>query len=192
MGAMMGGPARAQISTPCNASMINVFTPCMNYLTNSSSNGATSSPTSQCCDSLKSLTAGGMDCLCLLVTASVPFKVPINRTLAISLPRACQMPGVPAQAHHFLRQFLTRNSSSSFFYAASSILPSPTTPSLAPESDTTTLSTPPSSSVDTDTPSSSSSGGRSDLTPSSSSSSHSLSPSLLKIIALGLVLLKFY
>jgi hypothetical protein len=35
--------------------------------------------------------------LCLVVTGSVPFGVPINRTLAISLPRACNVPGVPVQ-----------------------------------------------------------------------------------------------
>lgn len=90
------GPCRAQISTPCNASVMNSFAPCMNFLTNSTSRGS-SSPTTQCCDSLKSLTSGGMDCLCLIVTASVPFRIPINRTLAISLPRACNMPGVPVQ-----------------------------------------------------------------------------------------------
>jgi hypothetical protein len=92
----MAGPSYAQISTPCNPSTITtVFTPCMSFLTNSSANGT--SPTTQCCTALKSLTSSGMDCLCLIVTASVPFKIPINRTLAVSLPRACNMPGVPVQ-----------------------------------------------------------------------------------------------
>lgn len=93
---VMAGPSYAQISTPCNASTLStLFTPCMSFLTNSSANGT--SPTTECCSALKSLTSGGMDCLCLIVTASVPFKIPINRTLAISLPRACKMPGVPVQ-----------------------------------------------------------------------------------------------
>ncbi|XP_042059198.1 non-specific lipid transfer protein GPI-anchored 20-like [Salvia splendens] len=88
-------PASAQISTPCTPSMITTFTPCMNFVTNSSLSG--SSPPSECCNSLKSLMSSGKDCLCLIVTGSVPFNVPLNRTLAISLPRACNMPGVPLQ-----------------------------------------------------------------------------------------------
>ena len=91
-----GAPAYAQISTPCNVSVLSTFfTPCMNFLTSSSANGT--SPTTQCCSALKSLTSGGMDCLCLIVTGSVPFRIPFNRSLAISLPRACNMPGVPVQ-----------------------------------------------------------------------------------------------
>ncbi|KAG6727249.1 hypothetical protein I3842_02G120700 [Carya illinoinensis] len=88
-------PVYGQISTPCNASIISSFTPCMNLLTNSTANGT--SPSADCCNSLKSLTSGGLDCLCLIVTGSVPFQIPINRSLAISLPRACNMPGVPVQ-----------------------------------------------------------------------------------------------
>jgi len=94
---VIAAPAKAQVTTPCNASMINsVVNPCMNYLTNSTSNG-TSSPTAQCCNSIKSLTGTGMDCLCLIVTGNLPFTIPINRTLAISLPRACNLPRVPLQ-----------------------------------------------------------------------------------------------
>ncbi|CAN1129156.1 Non-specific lipid transfer protein GPI-anchored 21 [Linum perenne] len=88
-------PVNAQITTPCTATGITGLTPCMNFLTNSTSNGA--SPTSDCCNSLKNLTGASMDCICLVLTASVPFQLPINRTLAISLPRACNMPGVPLQ-----------------------------------------------------------------------------------------------
>ncbi|KAJ6306624.1 hypothetical protein OIU78_021863 [Salix suchowensis] len=84
-----------QISTPCTASMISTFTPCINFITGSSNNG--SSPTASCCSSFKSLMSTGMDCACLLMTASVPVLPPINRTLAISLPRACKMSGVPMQ-----------------------------------------------------------------------------------------------
>ncbi|PON55231.1 Bifunctional inhibitor/plant lipid transfer protein/seed storage helical domain containing protein [Parasponia andersonii] len=84
-----------QISTPCTFTMITSFTPCLNFITGSSSNGSLS-PTRGCCSSLKSLMSSGMDCACLLVTANVPFQLPINRTLAISLPRACNM-NVPIQ-----------------------------------------------------------------------------------------------
>ncbi|KAL1214348.1 Non-specific lipid transfer protein GPI-anchored 21 [Cardamine amara subsp. amara] len=65
---------------------------CMNFLT-----GSDTSPTTACCGALKSLTGIGMECLCLIVTASVPINLPINRTLAISLPRACGIPNVPVQ-----------------------------------------------------------------------------------------------
>lgn len=82
------------INTPCTVSMISSVTPCLNFITGSSSNGS-SAPTTGCCDSLKSLLSGGRDCFCLLVTANVPIQLPINRTLAISLPRACNMEGVP-------------------------------------------------------------------------------------------------
>ncbi|XP_013603564.1 PREDICTED: non-specific lipid transfer protein GPI-anchored 2-like isoform X2 [Brassica oleracea var. oleracea] len=79
----------AQINTPCSPTMLSSVTGCMSFLT-----GGASSPTSDCCEALISLTGTGMDCLCLIVTANVPLDLPVNRTLAISLPRAC---GVPVQ-----------------------------------------------------------------------------------------------
>ncbi|XP_015891521.3 non-specific lipid transfer protein GPI-anchored 16-like [Ziziphus jujuba] len=84
-----------QINTPCTASMISSFTPCINFITGSTNNG--SSPTQSCCSSLLSMTSGSMDCICLVITANVPFPLPVNRTLAISLPQACNMSGVPLQ-----------------------------------------------------------------------------------------------
>ncbi|XP_057424763.1 non-specific lipid transfer protein GPI-anchored 20-like [Lotus japonicus] len=196
----------AQISTPCNASVLStLFTPCMSFLTSSSANGS-SSPTTECCGALKSLTSSGMDCLCLLVTASIPFKLPINRTLAISLPRACNMPGVPVQCKASGSPLpapgpgslgLSPASAPSGFTPtpspqASSELPSPTSPSLAPQSDTSVpLLTPPSPSVDSDTPSSSTGSGRSNLTPSSAMTSYNVPPSAL-LIALGFAVLKYY
>lgn len=105
---VMGAPSYGQISTPCNASILGTFfTPCMNFLTNSSGNGT--SPTTECCSALKSLTSGGMDCLCLIVTGSVPFRIPVNRTLAISLPRACNMAGVPVQCKGKFLHFRTND-----------------------------------------------------------------------------------
>ncbi|KAI9089766.1 hypothetical protein K1719_029059 [Acacia pycnantha] len=206
MVAIVAAPARGQISTPCNASIINSFTPCMNYLTNSSSGGS-SSPTTQCCDSLKSLTAGSMDCLCLIFTGSVPFQLPINRTLAISLPRACRMQRVPVQCKATgsplpapgpasLGPSASPTSVPSGFSSpspspqVSSIPPSSQlTPSGAPESDTT----PQSPSVDnTNTPPSTTS-GRSDVNPSSSAiSSSTFSPSFLLIASALTALLNYY
>ncbi|ESQ36378.1 hypothetical protein EUTSA_v10008963mg [Eutrema salsugineum] len=82
----------AQINTPCSPNMLSSVSGCMDFLT-----GGGNSPTTGCCGALKSLTGTGMDCLCLIVTANVPLNIPINRTLAISLPRACGMPGVPVE-----------------------------------------------------------------------------------------------
>ncbi|XP_071724244.1 non-specific lipid transfer protein GPI-anchored 16-like [Rutidosis leptorrhynchoides] len=84
------------INTACTSSMITSFTPCFNFFTGSTSNGS-STPTTQCCSSLKSMMSNSMDCACLIVTANVPIQLPINRTLALSLPRACNMDGVPLQ-----------------------------------------------------------------------------------------------
>ncbi|CAA2976178.1 Hypothetical predicted protein [Olea europaea subsp. europaea] len=77
-----------QINTACTSSMISSFTPCFNYLTGSSGSG--SSPTAECCNSLKNLTSDSMDCTCLIVTGNVPVSIPfISSILAISLPRMC-------------------------------------------------------------------------------------------------------
>lgn len=86
-----------QTNVPCSASMLSSFSPCLNFVTNSSANGT--SPTADCCNSIRSLASGSRDCLCLIVTGGVPFQIPINRTLAISLPRACNLPGVPLQCN---------------------------------------------------------------------------------------------
>ncbi|KAJ8547320.1 hypothetical protein K7X08_010906 [Anisodus acutangulus] len=37
----------------------------------------------------------GTNCLCLIVTGGIPFQMPMNPNLAMSLPSACNMPGVP-------------------------------------------------------------------------------------------------
>ncbi|KAL5182126.1 hypothetical protein HKD37_01G002854 [Glycine soja] len=191
MAMVMAAPAYAQISsTPCSTSMINsLFNPCMNFLTNSSANGT--SPTAECCNSIKSLTSGGMDCLCLIITGNVPFRIPINRTLAISLPRACNLPRLPLQCKTSGGSPLPAPGPAAFGPSlspsapslspeASFVLPSP---SLAPVSDTT----PPLL-----TPSSATTGsGRSDLTPSSAMSSYRFLPSVV-LIVLGFAVLKHY
>ncbi|KAL2935818.1 Protein YLS3 [Bienertia sinuspersici] len=84
-----------QVSTPCTTSMISTFTPCLNYITGSTSDGAT--PSSNCCDALKSVMSSSMDCACLMVTASVPLPLIVNRTLALGLPRICKAAGVPVK-----------------------------------------------------------------------------------------------
>ncbi|KAL0458164.1 UNVERIFIED_CONTAM: hypothetical protein Slati_0443600 [Sesamum latifolium] len=87
--------AKAQISTPCTTSVISSFTPCFNYLTGSTGTG--SSPTEDCCNSLRSLMTDNVDCACLIITGNVPVSIPfINANLAISLPRVCKN-SVPLQ-----------------------------------------------------------------------------------------------
>ncbi|XP_077247748.1 non-specific lipid transfer protein GPI-anchored 20-like [Tasmannia lanceolata] len=88
-------PISGQITTGCTNSMISSFTPCLNFITGSSANG--SSPTAGCCSSLSSLLSSSTDCACLILTGNVPFQLPINRALAISLPRACNGASVPLQ-----------------------------------------------------------------------------------------------
>lgn len=88
-------PVYGQINSPCTTSMLTSLTPCLNFITNSSANGT--SPTSDCCNMLKTFMTNGTSCFCLIATGSVPFNIPINRTLALSLPRACNQPGVPLQ-----------------------------------------------------------------------------------------------
>ncbi|KAK3042184.1 hypothetical protein RJ639_001304, partial [Escallonia herrerae] len=198
-------PVYGQISTPCTSSMITSFTPCMNFVTNSSTNG--SSPTAACCNSLKSITSNGTDCLCLIATGSIPFQIPINRTLAISLPRACNMPGVPLQCKASgapipapgpvaLGPSLSPKTSPSSspgvlsqpllscehvltpFGIAGSTVPGSTTPALAPEADATPALTPPST-TGSQAPTANS-GSRPVVNPTSAATpSHSLSPSLL-------------
>ncbi|KAE8676199.1 Bifunctional inhibitor/lipid-transfer protein/seed storage 2S albumin superfamily protein, putative isoform 1 [Hibiscus syriacus] len=63
---------KGQSTTACSASMISSFTPCLNFITGSSSNG--SSPTQDCCGSLKSLISRSMDCARLLIAANVPLS----------------------------------------------------------------------------------------------------------------------
>lgn len=85
----------SQSITICSRAMTRSFSPCLNYLTSSSSSA--SSPTEACCTSLKNLMSNGQDCLCLIVTGGVLFQIPFNRALALSLPRACKMAGVPVE-----------------------------------------------------------------------------------------------
>ncbi|OVA05427.1 Bifunctional inhibitor/plant lipid transfer protein/seed storage helical domain [Macleaya cordata] len=172
-------PVYGQITTACTTSMISSFTPCMNFITGSTGNGS-STPTADCCNSLKSLLGTSMDCACLIITGSVPVQLPINRTLAISLPRACKMGGVPVQCKASGTP-LPAPGPVSFGSGSSAPSPSPLSSSPtasfvpqstspAPEPDTTSLTTPPASPpLNSETPTSIP-GRRPVLTPTSSAS----------------------
>ncbi|XVF63078.1 hypothetical protein PTKIN_Ptkin09bG0060000 [Pterospermum kingtungense] len=192
-------PVYGQINTPCSPSMLNTFTPCMNFLTNSSANA--SSPSADCCNSLKTLTSSGMGCVCLIVAGGVPFQIPINRTLAISLPRACNMPSVPVQCKAAagapvpapgpisLAPTLSPGASPTLS-PKGSIVPEPTPSAVSPESDTTPALTPPSTTVGSEGPTATT-GSRPVLTPSAASPSYSLSPFIV-VLALGFAIFKYY
>ncbi|KAJ4845493.1 hypothetical protein Tsubulata_036199 [Turnera subulata] len=180
-------PVYGQINTPCSPSMLASFTPCMNFLTNSTANGT--SPTADCCGALRNLTSNGMDCLCLIVTGSVPFQVPINRSLAIGLPRACNMPGVPVQCKATRAPVPAPGTILSLNYCASAV-PGPISVTPPPESDTTPALTPPS--TDSTEAPAATTGSRPVLTPPSAAMpSCNLSPSLL-LFAVAFVVLKNY
>lgn len=92
---LAAAPASGQVATSCTASLITTFTPCLNFVTGSTNGGG--SPTQQCCGSLAEMVRTGADCACLILTGNVPFSLPINRTLAVSLPKLCSSTSVPLQ-----------------------------------------------------------------------------------------------
>lgn len=81
------------IGTPCTGPMMTSFTPCMNFLTNSSSNGS-SLPSEDCCSVVRTMMTNAMNCICLIVTGGFPFQMPMNPNVVMSLPSSCNMPGV--------------------------------------------------------------------------------------------------
>ncbi|KAG8098509.1 hypothetical protein GUJ93_ZPchr0013g37510 [Zizania palustris] len=93
--AVLVAPATGQVSMSCTASLVTTFTPCLNFVTGSTNGGG--SPTQQCCSSLAEMVRTGADCACLVLTGNVPFNLPINRALAMSLPKLCNSMSVPLQ-----------------------------------------------------------------------------------------------
>ncbi|KAL6880633.1 hypothetical protein ACP4OV_012198 [Aristida adscensionis] len=95
-------PASAQgqstgTAASCTAALVTSFTPCLNFITNSTNGGGGGSPTAGCCRSLGALVNASTGCACLILTGGVPLGVPINRTLAVTLPRACNSMSLPLQ-----------------------------------------------------------------------------------------------
>ncbi|KAF0909390.1 hypothetical protein E2562_035830 [Oryza meyeriana var. granulata] len=84
------------VAASCTASLITSFTPCFNFITNSS-NGGGGTPTADCCQSVAAMINTSTSCACLVLTGNVPLGIPINRTLAITLPKACNSMSVPLQ-----------------------------------------------------------------------------------------------
>ncbi|OWM74298.1 sulfated surface glycoprotein 185-like [Punica granatum] len=196
-------PVLGQVSTPCSPAMISSFTPCFNFITNSSANG-TISPSTDCCSSLKLLANTSVSCLCLIMTANVPIQLPINRTLAISLPRACNMPGLPVQCKASGAPIpapgpMALGPTSSAPGASPTASPTASAPAPVPEvepppalppvSDTPPVLTPPSPPATSTTP-----GSRPVVNPPAASGvTHVPSPTLfLPVTILGSLMMKFY
>ncbi|KAK6130219.1 hypothetical protein DH2020_036029 [Rehmannia glutinosa] len=180
------------ITTPCTPTMITAFTPCMNFVTNSSPNGTT--PTADCCNSLSSLMTNGKECLCLIATGSVPFRIPINRTLAVSLPRACNMPGVPLQCKAAGAPAPAPGPVANGPSFSPSGAPSPSVQELAPPEPLSPRSAPGADASPTPpapTSTGGSTGSRAGVTPSSAQSSYSVS--FLHFVAvIGAIAMKYY
>ncbi|KAE9455008.1 hypothetical protein C3L33_13091, partial [Rhododendron williamsianum] len=173
-------PTYAQINSPCSPSMITSFAPCMAFVTNSSAAGAP--PTPACCSALQTISSNGTECMCQIATGS-PFQVPINRTLAISLPRACNMPGVPLQCKAAGAPVSAP--------AASNTLPTSESPGLAPEAGTTPELTPPSTNTVSSQAPTANSGSRPVVTTSAAHPPAAVSPSLFFTL-FGAFVLKCY
>ncbi|KAJ8531467.1 hypothetical protein K7X08_026901 [Anisodus acutangulus] len=87
-------PSNAQfVTSPCTATMLTSFTPCLNFL----GNNGTAAPSASCCNALRTMMGNGTDCLCVIATSGIPFQIPINPNTTMSLPRACNMARVPLQ-----------------------------------------------------------------------------------------------
>ncbi|CAA7399191.1 unnamed protein product [Spirodela intermedia] len=85
--AMARREVAAQSILACTVSMISSFTPCVNYLTGSSN--AQLAPTAECCGAFGGLLSSSTSCACQILTGSIPFGLPFNRTLALKLPSYC-------------------------------------------------------------------------------------------------------
>ncbi|KAL3626299.1 hypothetical protein CASFOL_029848 [Castilleja foliolosa] len=193
-------PASGQITAPCTPSMISTFSSCMSFVTNNSSfNGST--PPADCCNSINSLMTNGKECLCLIATGSVPFRVPINRTLAVSLPRSCNMPGVPLQCKTASgapapSPGLVANGPSFSPNAAPSpsvqelAPPEPLSPQSDPGADAT--QSPPAVTTASGGPATSNTGSRTGVTQSAAHASYGASYLHVMMALLGAVTLKYY
>ncbi|KAJ8641688.1 hypothetical protein MRB53_018382 [Persea americana] len=180
-----------QITTACTNSMISSFTPCLNYLTGSTGNA--SSPTKDCCSALSSVTQSSTECACLMLTGNVPFQLPINRTIAVSLPRACSMAPVPLQCKSSATPLPAPGPSTfappTLLAPTAPLVPQSGSPAQAPLPDTSVLP-PAASPPKAATPAVP--GLRPVLTPSSATRlSNMYHPSLL-LAALGIMFLKYF
>ncbi|XP_062212658.1 non-specific lipid transfer protein GPI-anchored 20-like [Phragmites australis] len=140
--AAAAAPASGQVATSCTASLITTFTPCLNFVTGSTNGGG--SPTQQCCGSLAEMVRTKADCACLVFTGNVPFSLPINSTLAISLTKLCNSMSVPLQCRDTATQ-IPAPGPVAFAPALPPLPPIPPESSVQPDSpvDPTAVESPP-------------------------------------------------
>ncbi|CAL5078597.1 unnamed protein product [Urochloa decumbens] len=143
--AALAAPASGQgqgSAASCTASLITSFTPCLNFLmTNSTTNGGSSAaPTQECCRSLGQLMRASTGCACLILTGNVPLGVPVNRTLAVALPKACNSDAVPLQCRDTSAQIPAAGPVAGG--APSAALPPPATPPATAETEVPTATAP--------------------------------------------------
>lgn len=86
---MLWGTSMAQQSD-CNNVLISMA-PCLNYIS-----GSSSTPSSSCCSQLTNVVQKDPQCLCLALNGGGrSLGININKTLALTLPRACNVQTPP-------------------------------------------------------------------------------------------------
>lgn len=74
----------------CTSALMSL-TPCVGFIT-----GNSSTPSSSCCSQLASVVQASPRCLCSVMNGTGPtFGIPINQTLALALPNACNVQTPP-------------------------------------------------------------------------------------------------
>ena len=74
----------------CTSTLVSLM-PCLGFIT-----GNSSTPSSSCCSQLASVVQASPRCLCLVMNGTGPmFGIPINQTLALALPNACNVQTPP-------------------------------------------------------------------------------------------------
>ncbi|KAJ0111709.1 hypothetical protein Patl1_03337 [Pistacia atlantica] len=86
LAALFWGGATAQSNSNCS-NVLATMAPCLNYLMANSS-----TPSTSCCSQLGAVVKSSPDCLCAALNGSIPsMGININRTIALTLPGACQV-----------------------------------------------------------------------------------------------------
>ncbi|KAI5320495.1 PREDICTED: YLS3 [Prunus dulcis] len=142
--------------------------------------GTAKKPTPECCENTKKVKANKPKCLCVLIKKSTDpsMSLPVNTTLALQMPSACNIDGKISDCLSILKLPPSSPDAKIFKEADSNSTTSPTTDGHDHQSTPTSASTSSSSSVST-SPSSSSSG--SDSKPSDSKATPSSGATLMKL-----------
>ncbi|XP_030451698.2 non-specific lipid transfer protein GPI-anchored 5-like [Syzygium oleosum] len=81
---------RSAAQSGCTSALVSL-TPCLGFIT-----GNSSTPSSSCCSQLASVVQASPRCLCSVMNGTgLTFGIPINQTLALALPNACNVQTPP-------------------------------------------------------------------------------------------------